>query len=125
MIGPQFQPKLRPDRIGFAWHKPNYHYLSPSMSRPGVIERPEVDDGSTTHTDSWIVTVFNNDYNTWEEVMEVLMRATGCNSEEAYIETWEVDNLGRSVVHCASERECQGVANVISTIGIRVEVSQG
>lgn len=50
------------------------------------------------------------------------MKATGCTVEEAHIETWEVDNLGKSVVHHGSKEECDRAAGIIRTIGIRVEV---
>lgn len=72
----------------------------------------------------WNVTVYNNDHNTYEEVMTVLQLATGCSVEEAYIETWEVDHLGASTVHRADEAECIRVADIIRVIGIRVEVTQ-
>lgn len=73
----------------------------------------------------WIVTVYNNETNTYDEVMTVLMLATGCDAEEAFIETWEVDHLGKSVVHLADETECEGVAAIIRRIGIEVSVTQG
>ena len=95
---------------------------TPLMSAPGILERPE-----TTHRggsgDLWVVTVFNNDTNTWDEVVDVLMKATACNAEEANIETWEIDNLGKSVVHHGDQDECESVAVVIRQIGIKVEVS--
>lgn len=84
----------------------------PKTQRPG--------DG--TGGGGWIVTVFNNEHNTYEEVITVLMAATGCTSEEAYIETWEIDHLGKSVVHFSSEEECHEVGAAIGSIGIRVEV---
>ena len=71
----------------------------------------------------WLVTVYNNDWNTYDEVMMILMVATGCSGEEAYIETWEIDNLGQSVVHLACEKECRQIGELISKIGIQVEVS--
>ncbi|MCW5937729.1 MAG: ATP-dependent Clp protease adaptor ClpS [Fimbriimonadaceae bacterium] len=71
----------------------------------------------------WIVTVFNNDVNTYEEVMTVLILATACDQEEAYIEAWEIDHFGQCVVHRADENECRLAAEVIATIGIRVEAS--
>ncbi|MFY9235498.1 MAG: ATP-dependent Clp protease adaptor ClpS [Fimbriimonadaceae bacterium] len=78
--------------------------------------------GEGTGGGGWIVTVFNNEHNTYEEVVTVLMAATGCTSEEAYIETWEIDHLGKSVVHFSSEEECNEVGAAIGRIGIRVEV---
>lgn len=72
----------------------------------------------------WIVTVFNNDTNTYEEVMMILMKATGCDIDEAWEETWEIDNLGSSVVHHGGEEECNEAAEIIRTIGIHVEVTE-
>ncbi|MEJ5171908.1 MAG: ATP-dependent Clp protease adaptor ClpS [Fimbriimonadales bacterium] len=74
--------------------------------------------------DRWVVTVFDNDYNTFEEVIAILIVATGCSVREAQIETWEIHNLGKSVVHNGDKTECERVASIIATIGIRVEVSQ-
>lgn len=94
------------------------------MSAPGVIEKPEIDDGSSAgHGDFWVVTVFNNEYNTWDEVVNILIKATGCTFDEAEMETWEIDQLGKSVVHHGAKDECQSAAEVIRRIGIRVEVS--
>lgn len=87
-------------------------------TRPKVTERQEEDQGGS----GWIVIVYDNNKNTYDEVMEVLMRATGCTREQAYHETWEVDHLGKSVVHHGSKEECERVAGIIRTIGIRVEV---
>jgi len=95
------------------------------MSAPGIIERPieRIDDG-LGHAHHWVVTVFNNEVNTYDEVMNILMKATACTEDEAAMETWEIDNLGKSVVHFGKEEECNRAASVIATIGIRVEVSE-
>ncbi len=87
-----------------------------------TLERPELDYSETTEQASWIVVVYNNDFNTFEEVVMILLLATGCSLEEAEIETWEVDRLGKSVVHHADKEECETVATVIRKIGIEVEV---
>jgi ATP-dependent Clp protease adaptor protein ClpS len=86
---------------------------------------PELDDttGASGHG-GWVVTVFNNDYNTWDEVVGILMRATSCGIDEAQMETWEVHHLGQSVVHHGGENECKSAADIIATIGIRVTVTE-
>ena len=84
----------------------------------------ELAGGPGTGNDEHIVIVFNNEHNTYEEVAGILMRATGCNAKEAEIETWEVDHLGKSVVHHGEEKECERIASIIRTIGIKVEVRQ-
>jgi hypothetical protein len=94
------------------------------LSAPGILERP-LEEGYGPNTGGgFIVTVYNNDKNTYDEVMMILMVATQCNAEEAYMETWEIDHLGKSVVHRANEEECQNAADLISTIGIDVQVSE-
>ncbi len=85
--------------------------------------RPELldDRGSASE---WIVVVFNNDYNTWDQVVDILQKATSCSLEEAEMETWEIDNLGKSIVHHGDRPECERAASIISTIGIKVSVDQ-
>jgi ATP-dependent Clp protease adapter protein ClpS len=91
--------------------------------RPTTI-RPDLEEQDTTRGggQGWIVIVYDNNHNTWDEVVGILRQATACTEEEANIETWEIDNLGKSVVHHGSQEECQRAAGIIRTIGIRVEV---
>ena len=85
--------------------------------------RPDLFD-ETTHSllSDYIVIVFDNEYNTWEEVIGILQKATGCSLEEAEMETWEVHFTGRSVVHHGDHAEFERAAGIIATIGIRVAV---
>ena len=90
---------------------------------PVLPERTEREN-STGGGDGYIVIVYNNEHNTYEQVTSILMQATGCTREEAEIETWEVDHLGQSVVHHGGQEECERVAAIIRTIGIHVEVRE-
>ena|ERR1051326_1957466 len=94
--------------------------VAPERTTPN----PHLDEDPTDRggDEGWIVIVYDNDKNTWDEVVNILQQATGCTVEEAYIETWEVDNLGKSVVHHGGHEECERAAGIIRTIGIRVEV---
>ena len=87
-----------------------------------TIERPDLLGQDSTELESWLVIVYNNEVNTYDEVMFILMVATHCSVEEAEIETWEIDHLGKSNVHFADKEECEQVARVIRQIGIQVEV---
>lgn len=71
-----------------------------------------------------MVTIFNNDSNSVDEVIDVLMRATHCSLEEASIETWEAHIYGRAQVHFSLRKECESVAKVIESIGVQTEVSR-
>jgi ATP-dependent Clp protease adaptor protein ClpS len=59
-----------------------------------------------------------------DEVMEILMRATQCKADEAAIETWEAHHYGKAPVHFASRDECDSAALIISSIGVKTEVSR-
>ena len=88
-----------------------------------VLPRPEqLED--VDQTGEWMVIVFDNDFNTFDQVIGILQKATGCSLEEAQMETWEVHHLGRSIVHHADQEECQRVAAIIRTIGIQVAVEK-
>ncbi len=75
-------------------------------------------------TERWKVVIYNNDYNTFDEVMNILMKATSCDLQEAYIEAWETHQYGKAAVHYSSKDQCEEAANVIRQIGIRAEVSK-
>jgi ATP-dependent Clp protease adaptor protein ClpS len=89
--------------------------MSRTFVEPEVIEK-----GATTGR--WMVVMFNNSINTFDEVIEALMRATGCYVDEAYIEAWEAHTYGRAPVHFAERNECEIVAAMIAIIGVRTEV---
>lgn len=91
--------------------------FSPTIVEPEVVSNPE-----TSSDSHFVVIVYDNDFNTMNEVMGVLMRATGCTEDEAFIETWEIHYLGKSVVHHGDRQVCDHVAEVIRTIGIEVDV---
>lgn len=86
--------------------------IKPAERAPG--------DGTGEH----VVIVFNNDYNTYDEVIAILQTATVCSYEEAAMETWEIDHLGQSLVHHGDRGECDRAAAIIRTIGIRVSVQE-
>jgi ATP-dependent Clp protease adapter protein ClpS len=87
-----------------------------------TIEKPSDISLGNTQTEHWLVVVFNNEHNTYDEVIMILMIATQCSLQEAEIETWEIDHLGKSVVHHGGQDECEKIATVIRQIGIKVEV---
>jgi ATP-dependent Clp protease adapter protein ClpS len=89
-----------------------------TLPRPGFAEDTDNQSGE------WIVIVFDNPVNTFEQVIKILQKATACSLEEAEMETWEVHHLGRSVVHHGDHAECERAASIIATIGIDVKVEK-
>ena len=102
----------------------NARTATPAQTTTIVPDRQDVDTRQSLQ-EGYLVIVYDNEVNTWDEVVTILQKATGCSLEEAEIETWEVDNLGKSVVHHGGKEECDRAAGIIRTIGIRVEVVEG
>ena len=69
-----------------------------------------------------MVVIRNNDANTFDEVISILMSATGCTIDEASIEAWEAHTFGRASVHFSSKQDCSAAAAIIRAIGVATEV---
>lgn len=67
--------------------------------------------------------IFDNDYNTYQEVMEITMMALQVSEQEAYAIAWEVDHKGSCVVAHGPENDAEAIASVIRIIGIEVQVN--
>jgi ATP-dependent Clp protease adaptor protein ClpS len=91
------------------------------MTQPAI--QPELEE-SSSRLGRWMVVIYNNDTNSVDQVIRILMRATGCSLDEASIETWEAHTYGKAPVHFASREECDRVAAIVSSIGVRTEVSR-
>lgn len=72
----------------------------------------------------WMVVIYNNDTNSMEEVVEIIVAATGCSIDEAEIEMWEAHVVGKAPVHFAAKSECDDVAAIIASIGVKTEVAR-
>jgi ATP-dependent Clp protease adapter protein ClpS len=87
----------------------------------GTFVQPEVLD-PRTGSGRWMVVIYNNETTSFEDVIAILMTATGCGSQEAYMETWEAHHYGKAPVHFSSQKECEVVAAMIASIGVRTQV---
>lgn len=87
-----------------------------------LLEPSILDALSEQSTDRWMITIYNNDHNTFDDVIYILIKATDCSAEEAYIETWETHHYGKANVHFGGESECARAAKIISAIGIQTKV---
>ena len=85
--------------------------IKPQIDRPGV------------STGRWMVVIYNNDYTPFDMVILALVRATGCDLREAQTETWEAEHYGKAAVHFAAKTECEKAADIISSIGVKTEVT--
>jgi ATP-dependent Clp protease adapter protein ClpS len=91
--------------------------MSRTYLQPEIIE-------SGTGSGRWQVVIYNNDNTPYNEVIRILMSSTGCGLEEAAMEVWEAETYGKCPVHFSSRNECEIVAVMISSIGVKTEVSR-
>jgi ATP-dependent Clp protease adaptor protein ClpS len=90
------------------------------------IEAP-VRTAEPTFTVQWLpphkVVVHNNDHNTFDEVIAILMRAVpGLQLMDAMGLTYEIHLTGSAVVFCGDVEEAEHCAGTIRSIGIKVTV---
>tara|TARA_B100001939_G_scaffold348121_1_gene372837 strand:- start:32650 stop:32973 length:324 start_codon:yes stop_codon:yes gene_type:complete len=69
------------------------------------------------------VTIIDNDYNTYEQVIRICMKALSVGFEEALQIAVAVDNNGEAEVFHGDETSALQVAEVIRSIGIEVRVA--
>jgi ATP-dependent Clp protease adapter protein ClpS len=69
----------------------------------------------------YVVIVYNDDWHTFDDVQQQLIKATGCTLEKAEALSIEIDGRGRAVVFGGEQAECERVANVLREIRLQVE----
>lgn len=74
------------------------------------------------HQGRWTVVIFNNDHTLVDDVIFGLMQGTGCTVEEATIEVWEAQTYGRANVHFSDLQDCEAVARIMQSIGVKTVV---
>ncbi len=89
-----------------------------ARENPGVNSLPRREPPGA----SFRVVIIDNDFNTYEEVMQVCMLALGINQEDAFKIALAVDHNGRAEILSAPRQEAERVAEIIRTIGIEVVV---
>lgn len=88
---------------------------------PSVYDDPELDEEVLTQLTSRVI-LFNDEWHTFEEVTEQIIKATGCNSDKAEDLTWEVHNAGKAMVYDGDFAECLRVSSVLEEIHLRTQI---
>src|SRR4051812_24963468 len=68
------------------------------------------------------VVLYNDDYHTFDEVIDQVMKATGCNGSKAESVAWEVHTTGKAVVYEGEIFECLKVSSVLEEIALHTQV---
>jgi ATP-dependent Clp protease adaptor protein ClpS len=94
------------------------------MTRAAVAVEREKESAEDTGSGGgpWKTVLFNCACHTFDEVEDVVMKATRCTLSRARQISHEVHTRGSAVVHDGPRERCEAVAEVIASIGLRVEV---
>lgn len=95
--------------------------MASASAKTEVLEREDVDADSREEF-KWRVVLYNCECHTFEQVEDVLMRATRCTLSKARKLAWEVHSRGLAVVYEGHKERCEAVADVIGETGLVVQV---
>ena len=94
-----------------------------SLGLPGFDELDDLRrDGNTNGP--WIVILYNCECHTYDDVIGILQRATGCTADQGMAIATEVDTRGRAICFSGSREECDRVAGIIASIRLQVETDR-
>ncbi len=68
------------------------------------------------------VILFNDDWHTFDEVINQIIKATGYNYEKAEAITYEVHNKGKAIVYSGELAKCIQVSSILEEIQLRTEI---
>ena len=89
------------------------------------VERDQkTDDGVGGPGEPWKTVLFNCDCHTFDEVENIVMKATRCTLSRARQISHEIHTRGSASVYEGPRERCEAVADVISTVGLRAKVVQ-
>jgi ATP-dependent Clp protease adapter protein ClpS len=84
-----------------------------------VLEEEQEDEDEET---PWRVILYDDDIHTFDEVIDQLMKALGCNQSHAEELTFKVHNEGKAEVYEGSFEECFEVNGVLKEIQLITEI---
>ena len=87
-----------------------------------LIEPEEEHDLDTIVQEPAKVILFNDEVHTFEEVIGQIIKATGCDTARAEALTWEVHNIGKSMVFEGEMTKCVQVSSVLEEIDLTTQI---
>lgn len=79
-------------------------------------------NSGTDLLDAYRVVLFNDEEHSFDEVIEQIIKAVGCNRQKAEKHTWEVHTKGRSIVFSGSMLLCLRVSSILEEIALKTEI---
>ncbi|MEQ9265514.1 MAG: ATP-dependent Clp protease adaptor ClpS [Balneolaceae bacterium] len=101
----------------------NMSYSDPVLADPEELTRTETKEEVLEAVSTpWRLVLYDDDIHTFEEVIEQLIKATGCSLSVAEDLTWQVHNNGKAIVHEGEFEECLRIDSVLKEIQLVTEI---
>ena len=94
-----------------------------TLDIPGFEELQDIRDGVELQG-PWIVILYNCECHTFQDVVSILQKATGCSEEKGWAIATEVDTKGRAICFSGSREDCDRVAGIIASVRLQVETDR-
>jgi ATP-dependent Clp protease adapter protein ClpS len=88
-----------------------------------ILPNPVDSNQENDSDDEYCIICYNNETNTFDQVIAILSSALNIDIHRAEMHAWDIHLLGKANVYYGSQADCEQKAKVISSIGIKTEVS--
>lgn len=88
---------------------------------PNKITKPKIDENTTLGLLCRVV-LFNDDWHSFDEVIEQLIKAVHCTFESARAYAFEVHVKGKAVVFEGQISECLRVTSILEEIALHTQI---
>jgi ATP-dependent Clp protease adapter protein ClpS len=85
------------------------------------LEAPEVGTTSGVTFPSKVI-LFNDEWHTFEEVINQIVKATACSMDRAENLTLEVHNTGKACVYEGDMNDCLQVSSILEEISLHTQI---
>jgi hypothetical protein len=86
-----------------------------------IVEAPLVEETVDIGLSGKVI-LFNDEWHTFEEVIEQIIKATGCSMGRAEYLTWQVHSQGKANVYEGDFGRCVRVSGVLEEISLRTHI---
>jgi ATP-dependent Clp protease adaptor protein ClpS len=88
-----------------------------------AVALPEIDTQSEVKPapPAWVI-LYNDDWHSFDDVIQQLMKAIACTEEEGEAHAWTVHTSGKARVFDGPRPQCEKVAGILREIRLQVEV---
>ncbi len=106
------------------------HYLLDNNFPPAIFdieenpqfwEEEEVSVGDDTKLSARVI-LFNDEWHSFDEVIDQIIKAINCGYDRAEAITWEVHAKGKACVYEGAMNKCLRVSNILEEISLHTQI---